>query len=35
MKLIPFENTWPYDKMMEDIYLHECLIVTSTTSSPI
>ncbi|WP_100400107.1 hypothetical protein [Bacillus sp. FJAT-44742] len=24
MKLIPFENTWPYDKMMEDIYLNEC-----------
>ncbi|MDQ0298410.1 hypothetical protein J2S78_000818 [Salibacterium salarium] len=24
MKLIPFENTWPYEKMGEDIYIEEC-----------
>ncbi|GAK08557.1 MULTISPECIES: hypothetical protein [Geomicrobium] len=24
MKLLPFENTWPYEKVGEDVYLHEC-----------
>ncbi len=24
MKIIPFENTWPYDKVMGDIYFHTC-----------
>ncbi|MGN7358785.1 hypothetical protein ACTHPF_11790 [Paenibacillus sp. SAF-054] len=22
--MIPFANTWPYDKQMGDIYVHEC-----------
>ncbi|KQN99024.1 hypothetical protein [Paenibacillus sp. Leaf72] len=22
--MIPFENTWPYDIMMNDIYVHDC-----------
>ncbi|WP_078429995.1 hypothetical protein [Alkalihalobacterium alkalinitrilicum] len=24
MDVIPFENTWPYEKIMNDIYLSEC-----------
>ncbi|WP_017726399.1 hypothetical protein [Halalkalibacterium ligniniphilum] len=24
MDVIPFENTWPYEKQFDDIYLHEC-----------
>ncbi|WP_170885656.1 hypothetical protein [Bacillus alkalicellulosilyticus] len=24
MKIIPFENTWPYEKVMGDIYIHTC-----------
>ncbi|WP_022794140.1 hypothetical protein [Marinococcus halotolerans] len=24
MDFIPFENTWPYDKIGEDIYINEC-----------
>lgn len=24
MKLIPFENTWPYENVMNDIYMLEC-----------
>ncbi|WP_018921840.1 hypothetical protein [Salsuginibacillus kocurii] len=24
MDLIPFENAWPYERMIEDIYLSEC-----------
>lgn len=24
MDLIPFENTWPYEKMGEDIYIEDC-----------
>lgn len=22
--MIPFEKTWPYERMMDDIYVHEC-----------
>ncbi|MBU9722124.1 MULTISPECIES: hypothetical protein [Bacillaceae] len=24
MKPIPFDHTWPYEKQMGEIYLHEC-----------
>ncbi|QDI91309.1 hypothetical protein EPH95_09050 [Salicibibacter halophilus] len=24
MKLLPFENTWPYERIQDDIYFEEC-----------
>ncbi|MBB6450195.1 hypothetical protein HNR44_002178 [Geomicrobium halophilum] len=24
MELIPFENTWPYERVQDDIYFDEC-----------
>ncbi|WP_088103967.1 hypothetical protein, partial [Halalkalibacter urbisdiaboli] len=24
MSVVPFQNTWPYEKQYNDIYLHQC-----------